>query len=93
MAHTSRISEYEQQPANGAHTAQQWCSEMVEAQPLASLCAVFAAGFVVGVGAVAAMATPSRPQSRLPQMDHLTDRIADAVSRAMPKQLSDLWSR
>ena len=96
MAQTSRISDLEQSTHEGMQAAQQWTTEMVESQPLATVCTVFAAGFVVGVGAVAALsaASPrSQSQKRMAQMEGLSQRIADAVCNAIPHQLSDLWQK
>jgi len=94
MNYNSRISECEQATGETLQSAQKWATEVVEAQPLASICTVFAAGFVVGVSAVAALATTaSGPKSRFSQMEQLTQRISDAVASAIPHQLSEMWNR
>lgn len=95
MAQTSRISEYEQAAADGMSSAQEWATEMVESQPLTSVLAVFATGFILGAGiATALTASASRSRRHLPQqLDTLSNRIAEAVSGALPKNLLDMWHK
>lgn len=94
MAQTSRISEIEESTREGIQAARDWTKDMIEEQPMATLCGAFAAGFVLGVGAVAVLcgAAP-RSRNRFPQVEGLSQRIADAVSQAIPHQLSEMWSR
>lgn len=94
MAQASRISEMEQTACEGMSAAQEWTADMVKEQPVATLCTVFAAGMVVGMGAVALLSSSmQRPKGRFAQMEGLSQRIADAVCNAMPHQLSDLWQK
>jgi len=94
MAQSSRISEYEQSAGEGVQMAQGWANEMVDTQPVATICTVFAAGVVVGLGAVAILAaSTSPPRSRLSQMEGFSQRMADAICNAMPHQLADLWQK
>lgn len=78
------------QPGNGHHGVSQWANEQVETQPLASLMTVFAAGFAVGVGAVAAYCA-AESQARSRHSDHLTDRIRDVMNRHLPSNLASMW--
>jgi hypothetical protein len=72
------------------------------------MCSVFAAGFVLGAGIVAAVAAGETQASRhagwrrdlerfagrtSQDAERISDRIVDAVSRALPHQLSDLWQK
>jgi hypothetical protein len=108
MSYSSRISALEQQMAEQAQAVPAWTHDMVETRPLAVMCTVFAAGFVLGAGIVAAVATGEtqtplrsgwrrdleRFAGRTSQdAELLSDRIVDAVSRALPHQLSDLWQK
>lgn len=97
MGFQSRISEYEESLSNGAHAAQEWVEEVVDARPLASLCAVFTAGLMIGASVGCAIAKSGSRQtlsrSRMPQLDDLSHRISEAVSQAIPKNLSGLFGR
>lgn len=97
MGFQSRISEYEESISNGAHAAQEWVEEAVEARPLVSLCAVFTAGLMIGAGVGCAIANGGskrmQSRSRLPQLDDLSHRISEAVSQAIPRNISGLFSR
>jgi len=94
MTQTSRISEIEQSAQDGMQAARDWTTDMIEEQPMATLCGAFAAGFVLGVGAVAVLCSAApRSRSRFPQMNGLSQRIADAVSQAIPHQLSEMWQK
>lgn len=88
----NRISELEEQVCESAQAIPRWANDVIQEQPVSSVCAVFATGFAVGVGIVALMASgPS--QRRMLDPESLAQRISNAVSQAIPKQLADVWSR
>ncbi|SFI76628.1 hypothetical protein [Planctomicrobium piriforme] len=93
MDQRTRFSDVERKVVEQAQAVPQWATEMVDAQPLASLLTVFAAGFVVGAGVVAAVVTAPPPRTRLQEAELYKDRIVEAIAKSMPKQLSDLWAR
>lgn len=90
--HDARFSSQPQASESEHHRMRDWAGETIEEQPLSAMCAAFAAGFVIGAGAVTAYCL-AESQARTRRMDHFGDRIADAVSRAMPGRLSDWVSR
>ncbi|WP_437186933.1 hypothetical protein SH668x_000304 [Planctomicrobium sp. SH668] len=95
MEPSSRISEYQEQLSNSCHEVEEWASDLVEQRPMEVMCGVFAAGFLLGVGLASTMLAPppARSRSRFAQLDGFSDKIAESISRAIPKQVSDLWHR
>ncbi|WP_437207159.1 hypothetical protein [Planctomicrobium sp. SH664] len=83
-----------QRSANEGHGVMEWANERVEQQPLESLFAAFTAGFVLGIGAVAAYCA-SQPQSTrqrlMHQSENLSERIAEAVHKHLPANIANLW--
>ncbi|WP_437193891.1 hypothetical protein [Planctomicrobium sp. SH527] len=88
----NRIAEFEEQVCESAQAIPRWANDTIQEQPVSSVCAVFATGFAVGVGIVALMATTPRHR-KLMDPESLAQRISEAVSQVIPKQLSDAWSR
>lgn len=74
------------------HQVSDWMQKTVDEQPVAAVSSAFAAGFILGSVAVAIYCA-AESQSRSRDLERLSSRMMDRISRAMPKQLSDAFNR
>lgn len=81
---TRDLGGYRNGAASAASSLSESASEIFDARPLITICAVFGAGLALGVG-LGELFAQSCPHRTTPQS--LAGRISDAVWNAIPEQL------